>query len=257
MPQDWLERAVPPPPFVDRGEDLTFSRDGDSYRILWDEDGLRPVDMDDWPERIGREHQLFIDEYLASSSCNLRRTVHQPRKHPENPLIVPDRPWEGTRGTIIVAVHRDPETGEFRLWYRTHGGDFPADDRGPQRAALQGDRRGPGTGVCSPDLSRRPPRDPARPGDRAGNPAPGSRLPRRADWRRRIQLVQLRFPTGLLRLAYQAVRRRQAGPRHAGKRGSGALVKAAGDPLRRQRRRARHQFYDMNATSTRASGSPL
>ena len=41
MPQDWLERAVPPPPFVDWGEDPTFSRDGDSYRILWDEDGLR------------------------------------------------------------------------------------------------------------------------------------------------------------------------------------------------------------------------
>ena len=43
MPND----RPPPSSFVDRTLDYTFPRDGDSYRILWDETGLFPVDMDD------------------------------------------------------------------------------------------------------------------------------------------------------------------------------------------------------------------
>ena len=39
-------------------------------------------------------------------------------------------------GTIIVAVHRDSETGEFRLWYRTHRGDFTTPGGRSERAAL-------------------------------------------------------------------------------------------------------------------------
>ena len=91
MPND----RPPPPPFVDRTLDYTFPRDGDSYRILWDEDGLFPVDLDAMPVALGLKRQFFIDDYLIAAAHNIGRTVHQPRKHEANPLVLPDRPWEG------------------------------------------------------------------------------------------------------------------------------------------------------------------
>lgn len=133
MPND----RPPPSSFVDRTLDYTFPRDGDSYRILWDETGLFPVDMDQMPVSLGRERQFFIDDYLVGAAHNIRRTVHQPQKHEANPLVVPDRPWEGRRGTIVGPVLRDPESGQLRMWYRTHQGSFPlADGRMAKEALL-------------------------------------------------------------------------------------------------------------------------
>ncbi|MBU97408.1 MAG: hypothetical protein CL901_04890, partial [Dehalococcoidia bacterium] len=90
MPND----RPPPLPFVDRTLDYTFPRDGDSYRILWDEDGLFPVDLDAMPVALGQKRQFFIDDYLIAAAHNIGYTVHQPRKHEANPLVLPDRPWE-------------------------------------------------------------------------------------------------------------------------------------------------------------------
>ena len=72
MPND----RPPPPPFVDRTLDSTFPHDGDSYRILWDEAGLFPVDMDEMPVALGRERQFFRLEYTGL----VRRTERQNRK---------------------------------------------------------------------------------------------------------------------------------------------------------------------------------
>ena len=133
MPKD----RPPPPPFVDRSADLTFPRDGDDYAVVGDAHSLFPVDAADQPLDPGTERQLLIDDYLLASSWNLRRTVHQPRKSEANPLIVPDRPWEGRRGSIIGPVLRDPESGQLRMWYRTNQGQFPlADGRQAKEALL-------------------------------------------------------------------------------------------------------------------------
>ena len=121
MPND----RPPSLPFVDRTLDYTFPRDGDSYRILWDEDGLFPVDLDAMPVALGQKRQFFIDDYLIAAAHNIGYTVHQPRKHEANPLVLPDRPWEGRRGSIIGPVIRDPDSGRLRMWYRTHQGRFP------------------------------------------------------------------------------------------------------------------------------------
>ena len=127
----------PSPPFVDRTLDYTFPHDGDSYRILWDEEGLFPVDMGDMSVPLGRERQLFIDDYVIAAAHNIRRTVHQPRKHEANPLVVPDKAWEGRRGSIVGPVRRDPASGQFCMWYRTHQGRFPlADGRVGKEALL-------------------------------------------------------------------------------------------------------------------------
>ena len=54
-----------------------------------------------WPQHVGRHvdvgdrKQLFLDdEFLVERSEGIRYVVNRPTKHPANPLIVPDRPWE-------------------------------------------------------------------------------------------------------------------------------------------------------------------
>ena len=126
----------PPATFVDRSQDYTYPLDGDSYSILWREAGLFPVDMGEMPVRLGQERQFFVDDYLIAHAHNIRRTVHQPRKHEANPLVVPDKPWEGRRGSIVGPVWRDPQTGQFRMLYRTHQGHFPRPDGSAAREAL-------------------------------------------------------------------------------------------------------------------------
>ena len=90
-----------------------------SYGILADEHLMYPMDMGDWPVEIGRDRQLFLDDYLIASSVGLRREVHPATKHSANPVLIPDKPWEGV-GTVFQIVHRDETTGRFRMWYAGH-----------------------------------------------------------------------------------------------------------------------------------------
>lgn len=66
---------------------------------------------------VGRAKQLFIDDWSVESMAGLTRTLHPVRKHPQNPLVVADRPWEGPQVLLYGAVHREPDTGKFRMWY--------------------------------------------------------------------------------------------------------------------------------------------
>ena len=86
------------------------------YSILTSEHLMYPVDVKDWPIRIDARRQLFVDDFLIASMTNLRREYHQPVKHPKNPLVVADRPWEGSQ-LCVETVRRDPVTGKFRMWY--------------------------------------------------------------------------------------------------------------------------------------------
>jgi hypothetical protein len=62
---------------------------------------------------------LFVDDGAVASSHGLVRTVHAARTRPE-PVIEPERPWEGEHVYTYGSVHRDPATGLFRLWYMAH-----------------------------------------------------------------------------------------------------------------------------------------
>ncbi len=60
--------------------------------------------------------QLFIDDYLVSSRQNVTRHYHSFVKHPGNPLIVVDKPWEDNvvNGCTVLP----DESGEgFRMYY--------------------------------------------------------------------------------------------------------------------------------------------
>ena len=66
---------------------------------------------------IGLGRQLFVDDFLIEST-NLSRTYHQPVYHPANPLIFPDRPWEGFFALAFSdGVFYDPSDQLFKMWY--------------------------------------------------------------------------------------------------------------------------------------------
>ncbi|MSP11914.1 MAG: hypothetical protein EXR62_03035 [Chloroflexi bacterium] len=68
--------------------------------------------------------QLFLDNFgiysgewhPALSPQGLSRTWHQAQKHPANPLIVPDRPWEHMV-YLYGDVLYDQATGQWHMWY--------------------------------------------------------------------------------------------------------------------------------------------
>ncbi|HRU06390.1 MAG TPA: hypothetical protein P5137_11520, partial [Candidatus Brocadiia bacterium] len=62
------------------------------------------------------EPQLFLDDLLVKSKRHVARVFHETAKHPANPLIVPDRPWERGHTLIYGDVIREPG-GQFRMWY--------------------------------------------------------------------------------------------------------------------------------------------
>jgi hypothetical protein len=78
---------------------------------------------DDWRWRYARgaclrltaEPQGLFDDYLVEDTFNLRRVIARPKKHPNNPIMVPDQPWEwrGHGGRILY----DDHDGLFKMWY--------------------------------------------------------------------------------------------------------------------------------------------
>ena len=44
---------------------------------------------------IGNRKQLFLDRHVVESLTHAKRVLNPAAKHPANPLVKPDRPWEG------------------------------------------------------------------------------------------------------------------------------------------------------------------
>ncbi len=60
--------------------------------------------------------ELLLDNHLVASKANILRTYHPFKKHPGNPIIVSDQPWEG--GMIRVNGVLPNEAGDgYRMWY--------------------------------------------------------------------------------------------------------------------------------------------
>ena len=66
---------------------------------------------------LSNHPQLFLDDYIVARMENLRQEIHKPAKHPCNPLIVQDKPWEKRVIEIYGTVLYEPETEKFRCWY--------------------------------------------------------------------------------------------------------------------------------------------
>ena len=67
------------------------------------------------------EH-LFIFDDLIADTANVTRRVNAAVKHPE-PVLVPDRPWEGNCVLLFGRALFDPDDGLLKMWYAT-GPDY-------------------------------------------------------------------------------------------------------------------------------------
>src|SRR5687768_7770827 len=62
--------------------------------------------------------QLFLDDAGTARTDGLRRVVHPPERHPDNPLIRPDTAWERGCQVYGTALY-DTAAKRFRIWYLT------------------------------------------------------------------------------------------------------------------------------------------
>lgn len=76
--------------------------------------------------KIDSRRQLFLDNALVHRTLLVRRVVHQPVRHPGNPVLKLDRPWETEACEIIPpasgTVLYDEEENCFKMWYLAAAG---------------------------------------------------------------------------------------------------------------------------------------
>lgn len=60
---------------------------------------------------------LLVDDEHVLYRSGTKRQLHQLKRHKENPVITPTKPWETT--IAYSSIHRDENTGKYQLWYQT------------------------------------------------------------------------------------------------------------------------------------------
>ncbi len=65
---------------------------------------------------IGSEKQFFIDDYLIETLTGTRQVLNPAKKVYHNPIIRPERPWEGNDVRVSKVIYEENE-GIFRMWY--------------------------------------------------------------------------------------------------------------------------------------------
>ena len=68
---------------------------------------------------IGSYRQLFIDDHLIAKTDNVTRRLHPVNKYSGNPIVRPDRSWEGRTTVPQGSVIYDEEEGIYKMWYTT------------------------------------------------------------------------------------------------------------------------------------------
>ena len=66
--------------------------------------------------QLGVRH-LFLDDLEVQKTRNLKRVVNQPTKHPDNPVLKREHPWEGFRIQVYGTMLYDPDAKLFKSWY--------------------------------------------------------------------------------------------------------------------------------------------
>ncbi len=65
------------------------------------------------------EHRyLFLDLHHITRIEGLYRRMHQPQRHPENPILRGENPWESVASLYGTALY-DPQDSLFKMWYLT------------------------------------------------------------------------------------------------------------------------------------------
>jgi hypothetical protein len=59
---------------------------------------------------------LMLDPKALQSRRNIELKMRRPTRHLDNPIMRPEKPWEG--GYIYAtAVHHEPKSDRWRMWY--------------------------------------------------------------------------------------------------------------------------------------------
>jgi len=61
--------------------------------------------------------QLFIDDSSVSEKSGVARRYHSFTKHARNPVLVPDKPWEGKVAYLYGTVLPGEDGTGYRMWY--------------------------------------------------------------------------------------------------------------------------------------------
>jgi hypothetical protein len=74
-----------------------------------------------WTRQIGARKQLFVDDYMVAETVHLSRTFHAAQKHPGNPILRGENPWEFPFSASISCPKVIYDTGlsQYRMWYET------------------------------------------------------------------------------------------------------------------------------------------
>lgn len=69
------------------------------------------------PLDVGSKSQLFIDQVLVRDARSIAFTLHPAERHPANPLVKADQPWEGWRLELFGSVIYDAQERLYKMWY--------------------------------------------------------------------------------------------------------------------------------------------
>src|SRR4051812_9747102 len=68
--------------------------------------------------RVDARTLLFVDDDAILYRSGTTRVLVPAKRHPLNPLIKPQYPWEGE--IAWASVYRDPRSGKYQLWYQAY-----------------------------------------------------------------------------------------------------------------------------------------
>lgn len=76
------------------------------------------LDCDAIPSCSPHTWPFFLcDRRVVEDHWLVERFIVPPERHPDNPLIFKQHPWEGTGPHLAGSVLRDPHSGKFHMWY--------------------------------------------------------------------------------------------------------------------------------------------
>jgi hypothetical protein len=67
--------------------------------------------------------QLFVDDALIAEKSNVARKYHAFEKYPLNPVLKPDKPWEGGAAYLYGSVLPGEDGHGYRMWYHSWAND--------------------------------------------------------------------------------------------------------------------------------------
>jgi hypothetical protein len=78
---------------------------------------------------IGDRRQLFLDDWLIAETTNVRREAGVVSKHPGNPIIRRDKPWDASRTDLYGSAVNDPDNKRIQLFYSANNVPNGHEDR--------------------------------------------------------------------------------------------------------------------------------